>query len=208
MMNYFFSALVYWIFSLWSIHLSSIVVKSKSKSSVRNSFCNCYCWWVLCWVIRNKFSINPNYFDLSTSLCFQKWFNYISTSKYTFSGCVRNRVNKSKMSVPTTGLSKLKKKHIRVKHQKVKLFRANEPLLSVFMWGVNHTVIVLIIIHLRIISTYVWNYIVCDKVVLDRLFIINSSLLLLIWVIPQLSSSTIYLICWVYHRIWRKCTRT
>lgn len=49
-------------------------------------------------------------------------------------------VNKSKMSVPSTGLSKLKKKHIRVKHQKVKLFRANEPLLSVFMWGVNHTV--------------------------------------------------------------------
>lgn len=44
------------------------------------------------------------------------------------------------MSVPSSGLSKLKKKHIRVKHQKVKLFRANEPLLSVFMWGVNHTV--------------------------------------------------------------------
>ncbi|CAH0587933.1 unnamed protein product [Chrysodeixis includens] len=44
------------------------------------------------------------------------------------------------MSVPLTGLSKLKKKHIRVKHQKVKLFRANEPLLSVFMWGVNHTI--------------------------------------------------------------------
>lgn len=35
---------------------------------------------------------------------------------------------------------KVKKKHIRVKHQKVKLFRANEPLLSVFMWGVNHTI--------------------------------------------------------------------
>lgn len=46
------------------------------------------------------------------------------------------------MSLPTTqgALSKLKKKHFRVKHQKVKLFRANEPLLSVFMWGVNHTV--------------------------------------------------------------------
>jgi len=46
------------------------------------------------------------------------------------------------MSVPQVqgGLSKLKKKHFRVKHQKVKLFRANEPLLSVFMWGVNHTV--------------------------------------------------------------------
>lgn len=49
-------------------------------------------------------------------------------------------VNKFKMSVPNSGLSKLKKKHIRVKHQKVKLFRANEPLLSVFMWGVNHTI--------------------------------------------------------------------
>lgn len=34
----------------------------------------------------------------------------------------------------------LKKKHFRVKHQKVKLFRANEPILSVFMWGINHTV--------------------------------------------------------------------
>ncbi|XP_042890124.1 phosphatidylinositol 5-phosphate 4-kinase type-2 alpha-like [Penaeus japonicus] len=35
--------------------------------------------------------------------------------------------------------SKLKQKALRVKHQKVKLFRANEPFLSVFMWGVNHT---------------------------------------------------------------------
>ncbi|KAM7341451.1 phosphatidylinositol 5-phosphate 4-kinase isoform 1-T6 [Cochliomyia hominivorax] len=34
----------------------------------------------------------------------------------------------------------LKKKHFRVKHQKVKLFRANEPILSVFMWGINHTI--------------------------------------------------------------------
>jgi 1-phosphatidylinositol-5-phosphate 4-kinase len=45
------------------------------------------------------------------------------------------------MSLPgATGLSKLKKKHFRVKHQKVKLFRANEPFLSVFMWGINHTI--------------------------------------------------------------------
>lgn len=44
------------------------------------------------------------------------------------------------MSVVQGGLSKLKKKHIGVKRQKVKLFRANEPLLSVLMWGVNHTV--------------------------------------------------------------------
>jgi len=35
--------------------------------------------------------------------------------------------------------SKLKKKQLRVKHQKVKVFRANEPFLAVFMWGVNHT---------------------------------------------------------------------
>lgn len=44
------------------------------------------------------------------------------------------------MSGIQAGLSKLKKKHFKLKHQKVKLFRANEPLLSVFMWGVNHTV--------------------------------------------------------------------
>lgn len=45
------------------------------------------------------------------------------------------------MSLPTSiGLSKLKKKHFRVKHQKVKLFRANEPFLSVLMWGINHTI--------------------------------------------------------------------
>lgn len=48
------------------------------------------------------------------------------------------------MSAPTTtsvmSSIKLKKKQIRVKHQKVKLFRANEPILSVFMWGINHTV--------------------------------------------------------------------
>jgi len=36
--------------------------------------------------------------------------------------------------------SKLKKKHFKPKHQKAKVFRANEPLLSVFMWGINHTI--------------------------------------------------------------------
>ncbi|XP_037075422.1 phosphatidylinositol 5-phosphate 4-kinase type-2 alpha-like [Pollicipes pollicipes] len=46
------------------------------------------------------------------------------------------------MSSPSVAAfgSKFKKKHIRPKHQKVKLFRANEPLLSVLMWGVNHTI--------------------------------------------------------------------
>lgn len=36
--------------------------------------------------------------------------------------------------------SKLKKKHFKPKYQKAKLFRANEPLISVFMWGINHTI--------------------------------------------------------------------
>ncbi|XP_064456579.1 phosphatidylinositol 5-phosphate 4-kinase type-2 alpha-like isoform X2 [Ornithodoros turicata] len=40
----------------------------------------------------------------------------------------------------TKGSSRLKKKHFKPKHQKAKLFRANEPLLSVFMWGINHTI--------------------------------------------------------------------
>lgn len=35
---------------------------------------------------------------------------------------------------------KLKTKRFKPKHQKAKLFRASEPLLSVFMWGVNHTI--------------------------------------------------------------------
>jgi len=38
------------------------------------------------------------------------------------------------------GLSKTKTKRFKVKHPKRKLFRCNDPLLSVFMWGVNHTV--------------------------------------------------------------------
>ncbi len=40
----------------------------------------------------------------------------------------------------TEGGSTTKTKRFKVKHPKRKLFRASEPLLSVFMWGVNHTV--------------------------------------------------------------------
>lgn len=43
-------------------------------------------------------------------------------------------------STVTSLTSKLKKKTLRVKHQKRKLFRASEPFLSVFMWGVNHSI--------------------------------------------------------------------
>lgn len=35
---------------------------------------------------------------------------------------------------------KVKRRHIKAKHQKKRYFRANDPLLSVFMWGVNQTV--------------------------------------------------------------------
>jgi len=37
-------------------------------------------------------------------------------------------------------MAKTKTKRFKVKHPKRKLFRSNDPLLSVFMWGVNHTV--------------------------------------------------------------------
>lgn len=36
--------------------------------------------------------------------------------------------------------SKVKHRHIKAKHQKKRYFRAEDPLLSVFMWGVNQTV--------------------------------------------------------------------
>jgi len=38
------------------------------------------------------------------------------------------------------GLSTTKTKRFKVKHPKRKLYRASEPLLSVFMWGINHSV--------------------------------------------------------------------
>ena len=37
-------------------------------------------------------------------------------------------------------LSTTKTKNIKVKHPKRKLYRSSDPLLSVFMWGINHTV--------------------------------------------------------------------
>ena len=36
--------------------------------------------------------------------------------------------------------STTKTKHFNIKHPKKKLYRAEEPLMSVFMWGINHTV--------------------------------------------------------------------
>ena len=32
------------------------------------------------------------------------------------------------------------KKHFKAKHQKKRVFRSSDSILSVFMWGVNHTV--------------------------------------------------------------------
>ena len=37
-------------------------------------------------------------------------------------------------------LTTSKTKNFKVKHPKRKIYRASEPLLSVFMWGINHTV--------------------------------------------------------------------
>lgn len=39
-----------------------------------------------------------------------------------------------------SSMAKMKTKRFKVKHPKRKLFRSNDPLLSVFMWGINHTV--------------------------------------------------------------------
>lgn len=44
------------------------------------------------------------------------------------------------MSNQITKAMKVKTKRFKPKHQKAKLFRASEPLLSVFMWGINYTV--------------------------------------------------------------------
>jgi hypothetical protein len=40
----------------------------------------------------------------------------------------------------STDGTKTKTKRFKVKHPKRKLYRSSEPLLSVFMWGINHTV--------------------------------------------------------------------
>ena len=44
------------------------------------------------------------------------------------------------MSSSVSDAVQTKTKRFKVKHPKRKLYRASEPLLSVFLWGVNHTV--------------------------------------------------------------------
>ena len=52
------------------------------------------------------------------------------------------------------GASKGKvKKHFKAKHQKKRVFRSSDPVLSVFMWGINHTVSVCVSV-CRIIPLY------------------------------------------------------
>ena len=48
------------------------------------------------------------------------------------------KMSATKISQPP--LSTTKTKNIKVKHPKRKLYRSSDPLLSVFMWGINHTV--------------------------------------------------------------------
>ena len=44
------------------------------------------------------------------------------------------------LSAMSDAVATTKTKRFKVKHPKRKLYRASEPLLSVLMWGVNHTV--------------------------------------------------------------------
>lgn len=43
-------------------------------------------------------------------------------------------------NIKMSSASGMKKKHIKAVSQKVKLFRASEPILSVLMWGINHSI--------------------------------------------------------------------
>ena len=61
------------------------------------------------------------------------------------------------------GASKGKvKKHFKAKHQKKRVFRSSDPILSVFMWGVNHTVsIYYCIYHMYLLCGSSCHYHVC-----------------------------------------------
>ena len=48
------------------------------------------------------------------------------------------------MAAAAAVTSKLKRSKIKAVQQKVKLFRSKEPLLSVFMWGINYSVSVIV----------------------------------------------------------------
>ncbi len=43
-------------------------------------------------------------------------------------------------SKPLKGGSKQKSRHVKAKKQKKRYMRSKDPILSVFMWGVQHTV--------------------------------------------------------------------
>lgn len=65
----------------------------------------------------------------------------VKNKVYNLRAIQQKHTHNYKMSSGSSSIPRMiKKKHFRVKHQKVKLFRANEPILSVFMWGINHTV--------------------------------------------------------------------
>ncbi|XP_023224945.1 phosphatidylinositol 5-phosphate 4-kinase type-2 beta-like [Centruroides sculpturatus] len=70
---------------------------------------------------------------------FRHWMRKWRHPRYQCGVC-RSVSMMAATGITQQGSSKLKKKHFKPKYQKTKLFRANEPLLSVFMWGVNHTV--------------------------------------------------------------------
>lgn len=62
---------------------------------------------------------------------------YFFCTRTTIPGCW-NMASASSIAASIASKTKTKKKHFVA--QKVKLFRASDPLLSVVMWGVNHSV--------------------------------------------------------------------
>ena len=64
----------------------------------------------------------------------------VDLSKTLVSDCYDYNQDRMSQTPVMEGQSKTKTKRFKVKHPKRKLFRASEPLLSVFMWGVNHSV--------------------------------------------------------------------
>lgn len=59
--------------------------------------------------------------------------------------------DKKKIKIPKKGVKRFQK-------QKQKVFRANEPFISVFMWGVNHSVSFSLILSKLVsnITFFVW----------------------------------------------------
>ena len=81
-------------------------------------------------------------------IIFSRWFSRLVPLCYTDTTPRRHRptternaeVSTAKMATAASWNAKMKKKHIKAVQPKLRVFRAKEPLMSVFMWGINHSV--------------------------------------------------------------------